>query len=184
MSDLVVSLGTNPFALAAAIILTTFVLEDAASIGAALLAAAGVIPVPLAMTALAIGIFVGDLGLYALGYAARSQRWARDRIGDERIDRGRLWLSKRLFTALIVARFIPGTRLPAYAASGYLRVPFARFVTITAGASVVWMLVVFAVVMSIGADALIAFGPWKWLIGVALLLILITVSRLMEQIDV
>jgi membrane protein DedA with SNARE-associated domain len=181
MSDLVVSLGANPIALVAAIILTTFVLEDAASIGAALLAAGGALSTPLAMTALVLGIFAGDLGLYGLGYAARSQLWARKRIADKHIEQGRRWLNKRLPTALIVARFIPGARLPAYVASGYLRVPLARFAAITAGAGIVWTIAVFAVVLSIGPDALIALGAWKWLIGAALLVLLLAAPRLIER---
>lgn len=184
MSDLVLALGTNPVALVTAIILTTFVLEDAASIGAALLASAGSISPPLAMAALVLGIFAGDLALYGLGYAARSQHWARKRIGDKHIERGRRWLNGRLLAALIVARFIPGARLPAYAASGYLRVPFARFAAITAGAGIVWTIAIFAVVMSVGPDALIALGAWKWLIGAALLVLLVAAPRLMEQTDV
>ncbi len=184
MSDIVMSLGMNPIALVAAIILTTFVLEDAASIGAALLATAGALSAPLAMAALVVGIFAGDLGLYGLGYAARSQQWARKRIADKHIERGRRWLNRRLLTALIVARFIPGARLPAYAASGYLRVPFARFAAITAGAGIVWTIAVFGIVMSVGPDALIALGAWKWLIGAALLLLLLAAPRFTEQTDV
>ena len=184
MSDALLTFGMHPLAIAAAIVLTTFILEDAASLGAALLSAAGAISAPLAMAALALGIFAGDLGLYGLGYAARNQAWARNRIGDKAIERGRHWLGKRLLTALIVARFIPGARLPAYAASGYLRVPFARFASITAGAGIVWTLAVFAIVMSVGTDALIAFGAWKWLIGALLLLLLLVAPRLMEQTDV
>jgi membrane protein DedA with SNARE-associated domain len=184
MSDLIMSLGAHPVALVVAIILATFVLEDAASIGAALLASSGEISAPLAMAALMTGIFAGDLGLYGLGYAARSHRWAHARIGERHIERGRRWLNKRLLTALIVARFIPGARLPAYAASGYLQVPFARFASITAGAGAVWTLAVFAAVRSLGPDALIALGAWKWLIGAALLLLLLIASRLMEQSDV
>ncbi|MBI1213275.1 MAG: hypothetical protein GC190_17555 [Alphaproteobacteria bacterium] len=184
MSETLLSLGTSPLMIAAAIIVTTFILEDAASLGAAALSAAGAISMPLAMAALAFGIFVGDLGLYGLGYAARSRRWAHARIGDKNIERGRRWLGDRLITALLVARFIPGARLPAYTASGYLRVPFVRFASITAGAGVVWTLAIFAIVTMAGSEALIAFGAWKWLVGAALLLLLIFAPRLMRQKDV
>ena len=184
MSDALLTFGMHPLALAAAIVITTFILEDAASVGAALLSAAGAISVPLAMAALAIGIFAGDIGLYGLGYAARNQMWARRRLSDKNIERGRQWLNKRLLTALIVARFIPGARLPAYTASGYLRVPFERFASITAVAGVVWTLAIFAIVMSVGSDAVIAFGAWKWLIGAMLLVLLFVAPRLMEQTDV
>jgi len=141
-------------------------------------------PLPAQYFSWLTGIFAGDLGLYGLGYAARNQRWARARLSDRHIERGRRWLSKRFLSALIVARFIPGARLPAYAASGYLRVPFARFVTITAGAGIVWTLAIFAIVMSVGTETLIALGAWKWLIGAALLLLFLAAPRLTEQADV
>jgi len=184
MSETLLQLGSHPLAIATAIILMTFILEDAASIGAALLATAGAISAPLAMIALVVGIFVGDLGLYGLGYAARSQRWARAHVSDKHIERGRQWLNRRLLTTLIVARFIPGARLPTYAASGYLRVPFVRFALITAGAGIVWTLAVFAVAMSVGSDTLIELGAWKWLIGAALLLLFLAAPRVLEQNDV
>lgn len=178
------ALGTNPLAIAAAIVAATFVLEDAATVGAALLSATGAISMPLAIGALVFGIFAGDLGLYGLGRAARTQAWARTRIGEARIAQGRRWLDNRLVAALLAARFIPGTRLPTYAASGFLGVSFARFAAVTAGAGAVWTGVIFAVVMSFGAATLAALGPWKWLIGAALVGILLFLPRIMRQTDV
>ena len=62
------SLGSDPFALGIAILLATFVLEDAATAGAALMAADGIVPVSVAIIALFVGITLGDLGLYGLGW--------------------------------------------------------------------------------------------------------------------
>jgi hypothetical protein len=54
------------------------VLEDAATAGAALLAADGIVPVSVAIVALFVGITLGDLGLYGLGWlAARNARARR-----------------------------------------------------------------------------------------------------------
>jgi membrane protein DedA with SNARE-associated domain len=163
------------------IVAATFVLEDAASIGAALLATSGIISMPLAIAALTIGIFAGDLGLYGLGRAARSQAWARARIGEAQIERGRRWLRGRLVIALLTARFLPGARLPAYTASGFLEIPFIRFAAITAGAGIVWTAAIFTVATVFGAPILQAVGPSKWLVGVLLLALLILVPRLMRH---
>ncbi len=176
--------GTSPFAIAFAIVIATFVLEDVATVGAALLATSGAISAPLAFAALTIGIFAGDLGLYGLGRAARTQAWARAHIGEMRIEQGGRWLEQRLVPALLVARFIPGSRLPTYAASGFLAVPFARFAAITAGAGVVWTGAVFAVTRVFGVAALAALGPWKWLIGAFLVAALLAIPRLMRSPDV
>ena len=180
-SDILLALGTNSWAIALAIILATFVLEDAASVGAALLAASGAISPTLAIGALVVGIFAGDLGLYGLGRAARTHSWARARVGEERIARGQRFLQQRLVPALLVARFIPGSRLPTYVASGFLAVPFPRFAAVTAGASVLWIGLVFAIAMLFGAAALDFLGTWKWVIGAALLVALIYAPRLMES---
>lgn len=177
-------LGMSPLAIALAIVLATFVLEDAAIIGAALLAASGMISVPLAFSALTLGIFVGDLGLYGLGRAARTHAWSRNRIGEHRIAQGRDWLGQRLVLSLLAARFIPGSRLPTYAASGFLAVPFSRFALVTGGAGIVWTGLVFGVTLMLGAPVLMALGPWKWLAGAVLLVTLIAIPRLLRSQDV
>ena len=183
ISDAFFALGMSPLAIALGIVAVTFVLEDAATIGAALLATTGAISTPLALAALVTGIFAGDLGLYGLGRAARTQAWARAHIGEARIAQGRRWLDQRLVPALVAARFIPGSRLPTYAASGFLAVPFARFAAITAGAGVVWSGAVFAIVMAFGAMAFAALGPWKWLLGAALVGALFALPRLVRSRD-
>ena len=58
------ALGSTPWAIAIAIVLATFVLEDVATIAAAFLAATGAVPPMVALSALFVGIFAGDLGLY------------------------------------------------------------------------------------------------------------------------
>jgi membrane protein DedA with SNARE-associated domain len=163
--DLLLSLGMNPITIAIMIFATTFVLEDAASVGAALLASMGQISVPLALAALIAGIFLGDLGLYGLGRLALTNDWARSYIGEARRADGQRWLQHRLLPTLIAARFLPGTRLPVYTASGFLKVPLALFAGITAGASVAWTGLVFLIVFVLGAAALEMAGPWKWVAG-------------------
>lgn len=180
-SDALLALGSNPWAIALAIVVATFVLEDAAIVGAALLAVSNEIAAPLALGALVIGIFAGDIGLYGIGAAARRQSWARRYVGEARMARGREWLSRRLVPALIGARFLPGFRLPTYAASGFLRVPFATFAATTAAASLVWSTAIFTLVMMFGAVALELFGPWKWPAGGALLLLVFVTPTLLER---
>ena len=140
---LLLALGSSPWAVALAIIAATFVLEDVAIVAAALLAADGTIPPSLALAALVAGIFAGDLALYGLGAAARSQPWAHHFIGERRMKKGRAWLKRRYISALIGARFMPGFRLPTYAASGFLQLPFLPFATVAAFAGFVWTTIVF-----------------------------------------
>ena len=76
---LLLGLGSNPWAIAAAIVLATFVLEDVATVAAALLAADNMITPSLALAALFTGIFIGDCLLYGLGAAARTRAWPGSR---------------------------------------------------------------------------------------------------------
>ena len=176
-------LGSSPWAIAVAIVLATFVLEDAAIVGAALLAASNVIGAPLALSALTFGIFAGDIGLYGVGVAARQQTWARRHVGEERLARGRQWLDRRLVPALIGARFMPGFRLPTYAASGFFRVPFLTFAATTAGASVVWTVLVFSLVTMFGTAAIDLLGAWTWPVGGALLVIAYFSPRFVRSLE-
>jgi len=181
--DFLLSLGMNPITIAVMIFATTLVLEDAASVGAALLASMGLISVPLALGALSAGIFAGDLGLYGLGRLALTNEWARAHIGEARRARGQRWLENRLLPTLIAARFLPGARLPVYTASGYLKVPFALFAAITAGASLAWTGTIFLIVYLLGAAALELAEPWKWLIGALVLATAVIVPRVARSFD-
>jgi len=166
------ALGTTPWAIALAIVLATFVLEDVATIAAAFLAATGMIAPGFAISALFVGIFAGDLALYGLGAAARTREWARRLIGERRMIKGRSWLKRRYVTALIGARFMPGFRLPTYTASGFLGLPFWPFASVAAGAGLVWTGLVFTLVYFFGVMAVEELGAWRWAVGAALLVLM------------
>lgn len=174
------ALGSAPAMIALAVFLATFILEDAATAGAALLAAEGVLSPSLALAALFAGIFLGDLVLFAIGHAARSSPWAHRLIGTERLDRGHQWLKQRYVVSLIAARFIPGMRLPTFAASGFLRMSFRTFFIVTLLAAFVWTTLVFTLIFMFGIAAANALGPWRW-IAAALLLVAILTGPLLVR---
>jgi membrane protein DedA with SNARE-associated domain len=155
------TISSNPGVLALAIFAGTFLLEDATMVAAALLAASGMLPAPVAFVALYAGIVVSDWGLYGLGAAARSSGIARRIIGEDRITKAGSWLRGRLLPTLIGVRLVPGSRLPAYTASGFLRVPFRPFAAITATMSFLWTATIFTSVLFFGVHAAL-LGPWKY----------------------
>jgi membrane protein DedA with SNARE-associated domain len=183
LAQWLLALGANPYAIAVAILLATFILEDAATAAAALLTADGAIPAPLALMALYIGIFFGDLGLYGLGSMARTGARALKWIGPGRIAKGRNWLNQRLTLALITARFVPGLRLPVYAASGYLRVSFLHFAAIAAAAAAIWTPLLFFAILWFGAGIVAALGPWKYLGVLGLVLALIVAPWIFKRLS-
>ena len=174
ITDVLKGVIGNQFVLALTIIAATFVLEDATTVTAALLTANGTVPWGLALGALYVGIFVGDLGLYGLGRLARTNKRAATWIGDARIAKGQAWLSDRLTSSLIAARCVPGLRLPVYSASGYLAVSIIRFTVVAAIAAAVWTPVLFFTVLIFGETVLAELGPLKYLVGIILILTIVT----------
>jgi membrane protein DedA with SNARE-associated domain len=166
-------LGSSPLVLALSILISTFVLEDAAIGYAALLATTGMIAPRFAFAALFLGIYLGDVGLYVLGAAARRHPRVRAFVGVHRVARAREWLERRAVWALIGARAVPGSRLPIYAASGFLRMPFAIFAGVTAAASLVWTGAIFGGIYTFGQHATALPGPFKYAAGFAIAAIVI-----------
>jgi len=80
--------------LAASLIIATFVSEDAACLAAGALIARGDLSAPLGVGACALGIFAGDMGLWALGRAGGhvlTSKWFARRLPATRLDEARLW---------------------------------------------------------------------------------------------
>ena len=99
------SLEAGPLTLAVAIILASFILEDAATIGAGMLVADGALSLSVAITALFVGILLGDLGLYGAGRLSARNTWVRRILHRRTAVDTRNWMGKRLFTVVISARW-------------------------------------------------------------------------------
>lgn len=133
--------------LALSIFFATFAYEDGATLLAATLSAAGRIDARLGLASAFLGIWVGDLGLYAIGSAwgrrAVASRWIGRFVPGEKLARAENWFSQRGSAALVISRFVPGSRLPVYLAAGTLRFPRRTFAAITGVVSAVWVSLVF-----------------------------------------
>ena len=162
VSGLLKSAGVHPLLQALAIILGTFVLEDAATVLAAMQVQDGKIAWIVALLALYVGIVLGDLGLYGLGWLAALAPWARHLIPDERRLRGREWLESRVFRVVFVSRFMPGARLPTYTSCGYLRASFSRFALAAVLATLIWTTLLFVLSRHIGSLLIAHIGAWRW----------------------
>lgn len=120
----------------------TLISEDAAVGGAAVLARAGAVSPAVAVVAVALGIWIGDLGLFLAGRLAA--RWAPLA---EYVDRR--WpptelqalarrLERRAGWAIFASRALPGTRVPLYVAAGAFRLRPRVFMLSTAAAVTLW----------------------------------------------
>jgi len=140
-----------------ALALSTFVQEDAPTIGAALLARAGKLDWRWAFATCFAGIWVGDALLYLLargvGRPLLATRLARRFVKPESLTRGEAWFAGRGTWALVLSRFVPGLRLPTYLAAGFLRVSFPKFLLVTGAAVMVWTAALFMAADWLGGQA-------------------------------
>jgi membrane protein DedA with SNARE-associated domain len=143
-----------PFWKAAGFFLATFILEDAAAIGAGLLLAAGAMSWPTAFAACFLGIWTGDAGLYAVSRLG-GRRWfecSSLKRFSKKVQECEQWFAERGTAVLVFSRMIPGARLPTYLAAGFLRVPLARFLWVTGLASFVWTFAVLWLTQTLGGE--------------------------------
>lgn len=175
VSELLQGAGHNPALQALAIVLGTFVLEDAATILAATQAGQGKVAVAVAVGALYLGIVLGDLGLYGLGRLAALFPWAKRWAPRPGMQRTQKWLRTHLVKTVFISRFLPGARLPTYTLCGFAHASFARFAAAAIGATLIWTSLLFALSMKVGAFLMDHLGAWRWL-GIAVFVATIVVG--------
>jgi membrane protein DedA with SNARE-associated domain len=136
-----------------AIVLGAFFSEDAATIAAASFAAARVLDTRLSFLSAFAGLWVGDLGVYAVARwgSEKAQTWGWvQRSGISREGKSAAVAGD---WPLALSRFFPGTRLPAYVSAGLQRTPFLRYAAITAATAASWTFLVFLGVFSFPGQA-------------------------------
>lgn len=120
----------------------TLISEDLTSVATGLLIQQQNVETIPAVLACTLGIFAGDLGLWALGrvFGQRvlSWGWVARRLPVEKMKDLRAWLERHAGGALVGSRFLPGTRLPLYILSGIVGVRAKVFAKWTLIAAVLW----------------------------------------------
>ena len=161
----------------------TLVSEDLTCIGAGLLVSAGRLGLLPASIACILGIYLGDLLLYAsgrwLGRGALNRRPFSWFLQREDVERSSRWFDRKGPAIILMSRFLPGTRLPTYFAAGLFRTRFWRFSFYFLLAAVIWTPALVALSAWLGgeAQAVVAeLGRWAWtgLAGVVVLVLLAT----------
>ncbi len=175
--------GLHPLLQAVAIILGTFVLEDAATVLAAMQVQDGKIGWLLALLALYIGIVLGDLGLYGMGRLATLVPWVHRLLPEDRRRRGREWLEKRVFRVVFISRFVPGARLPTYTSCGYLKASFSRFALAAVLATSVWTTLLFVLSRHVGSLLIAHFGTWRWAGAGVFALFIVLMGRVLMRLQ-
>ncbi len=148
----------NPWTIAAVLALTTLLLEDLAIATGVALVAQGAISLGLSLAAVGGGIAVGDLALYASGAAATRTPWFRTRFVGDRSLWAQQQLVRRLASAVLLARGIPGLRLVTYTACGFVGVSLARFTAWVCVAVVFWTAGLYTLGFAVGGALAQHFG--------------------------
>jgi membrane protein DedA with SNARE-associated domain len=163
-----------------ALIAGTLVSEDLACISAGLLIREGRIGFAAGAGACALGILLGDVGLWAAGRVSRSviARWPimSRLLAGLPVDEMRVWLEEHAALAMLASRFMPGTRLPLYLSAGTMGMSFRRFATWATVAVLLWtpVLVWLAATTSRAAlDRSPSNGPAGWTIRLAFAICLV-----------
>jgi membrane protein DedA with SNARE-associated domain len=127
-------LVAEPVLFFGAVVLFSFLLEDATALAAGALAGQMQVDPWLALSAVIFGTVAGDLLLHGAGRLAG--RWAP--AGRWVAKGGRLLAAGRSPGLVAAARFVPGLRLPAYAGSGLAGMSPAVFLAIVLATGLVW----------------------------------------------
>ena len=171
-----------PATQAAALALLTFVQEDAPTVSAALLSAAGRLNTVAGVFGCFFGIWIGDALLYLLarfgGRPLLECPLARRFIHPAAVARSEKWFARRGSWLVLTSRLIPGTRLPTYLAAGLLRIRFSQFLLLTGVAVALWTFAIFTVaqVFGEGLVRLLNGHPQsRWLLAALVLLSILAI---------
>ncbi|MGH7175523.1 MAG: DedA family protein [Minisyncoccia bacterium] len=175
--SLIQGASATPWLVPFAIILSTFILEDAAMVGVGVLAADGAISVPVGLISLWAGIALGDLGLYGIGRLAITHPRIRRWVEHERLAPLKGWIDEQLFSIVTATRFLPGMRLPTYLACGFFSLPFRRFAEAVLVGTLIWVPLLFGAAYLFGYYTLDWLGLWRWPIAFAAVAVLVILGR-------
>lgn len=138
----------------------TWFTEDGALLASALLWKKGKLGWELVYWANVLGVTAGDILLYYIGFELSKglqTHWARRFISAELMEKGRTIFKKWGYWLVLLARCVPGLRIPAYAASGLLNIPLAPFSAIIFLSALFWVFFQMKLVEAAGNH----FNAWQ-----------------------
>jgi membrane protein DedA with SNARE-associated domain len=142
--------SASPWGVYLLIVLTPFIQEDTAVVGAATASISGANPLACYLL-LVLGITGSDLFKYWIGRASHVFAWTRRMTLRPDVLAARERVLKRLGVTLVIARFVPGTRIPLFVASGLFHAPFGRVAAYVIGTAFIYAGIIFGVFHALGA---------------------------------
>lgn len=152
----------------------TFILEDVALASGIILAQQGKLSYPLAFLACFLGIGIGDIGVYGIGYVSSFfpiEKYFRFfKRYREKLEKFKN--SSLLGYSIVISRAIPGTRLPTYLGAGYVKYSFSKFTLLTIFSVFLWVLLVF-----VAGRSLQSLFAEHWLIALIVFFVILHLLR-------
>lgn len=171
----------SPWVKAFSVIIGTFILEDVTTVLVAIASQDHEISITLALVSLYIGIAVGDMGLYGLGWAGA--KWPRIKrfLTLPSQEKTKKWFGQNVIKIVGISRFVPGARLPLYTACGFYHAPFTPFALTAVLATLVWTSLLFTLSLHVGSWLLAHKGGWRWAGIIGFVLCIFVMGRLIAH---
>jgi membrane protein DedA with SNARE-associated domain len=178
LADLLMRFATDPWLLIPLILAATFVLEDLATVTVAVLASHMVIDGSVALGAAVAGTALGDIALYAAARWARRVPFVRAWLARPLLTRTLEWVRRHALPMVVVARFVPGLRLPIFAGAGAVSVPALPFVATVIVTTLLWTPALYWGAARLGGTHSPFSGTIGWTAVLALAAALLAAPRL------
>lgn len=163
--------------LSLAIVLCAFFFEDITTVIVGVLAADGILPIPIAFMSIYLGIALGDTALYSLGAFARTHPRLAHYIDHDFTAPFRSWLEHSYAFKVFSGHFVPGFRFTTFAASGFFRFPLRTYVPMAICGGLVLETALFTISYWFGSFSSRWVGEVRWGIAAVFLLVLFFIAR-------
>lgn len=163
--------------LSIAIIVCAIFIEDVTTAIVGVLAADGILPVPIAFVSLYIGIIIGDTALYSLGWFSRTHPRLAHYIEHDLTAPFRSWLENNYSFKVFSGHFVPGFRFTTFVASGFFRFPLSKYIPMALAGGLVLVSVLFSVSYWFGSITTGLVSHARWGIAGAFILTLFLIGR-------
>lgn len=142
-----------PWGIFVAVALGPFVQEDAAIIAAATASSLGLGDPVLLFICILLGLTASDVWKYWAGRWGRSHKKAKSIARNRKVNQVRDKVVDQLGLTLMATRFIPGTRIPVYLASGFFKAPFGPFTFWIVFSAAIYCIIAFTLFHALGEVA-------------------------------
>lgn len=163
--------------LSLAIILCALFFEDITTVVVGVLAADGILSVPIAFISIYIGIALGDTALYSLGWLARTHPRLAHYIDHDFTAPFRSWLEHNYAFKVFSGHFVPGLRFTTFAASGFFRFPLRTYIPMAIVGGLILETALFFISYWFGSFSSRWMGEVRWGIAGIFLLVLFFIAR-------